>query len=144
MSTSTLPIFSSFSLSVDSSLSQKTKDWEWLRETLLIHYNEICMQYHDSQIKGAPIEMEKWIQAFSYYLTLIPSTKPKSPQALPEWQKLKDSANALIINLHRLANPASWKAHEWVSLVSILGEAFTEYLSQEDSYIYTLENAIKC
>lgn len=144
MSTSTLPIFSSFSLSVDSGLTQKTKDWEWLRETLLIHYNEICMRYHDSQIKDAPTEMEKWVQALSYYLTLIPSIKPESPQALPEWQKLKHSANDLRLSLYQLASPKSWKAHEWVSLISILGEAFTEYLTKEDDYIHTLENIVKC
>ena len=101
-----------------------TKDTErlLLRQALLVHYNHICMGYYDNQTEGAVAEMQQWCQMLWHYLNLSPLS-----------QNLKRSAEALKISLCRLANPAFWKESEWVSLISILGEAYAEHLIKEEA-----------
>jgi hypothetical protein len=128
----------------ETNLSQKTKDWEALQQALLMHYNQICMQYYDSQTEGAVTEMQKWCHALSYYLTLTPSRTPTARESIQEWRGLKQCANTLQLKLHRLANPVYWKANEWVALVSELGEAYADYLTKEERFLNTLENITQC
>ena len=120
-------------------LGRPSRDWLKLRQALLVHYNQICMTCYDNQIEGAVAEMQKWCRALSHYLTLMP---PISATYLPrparEWQKVKRSAEALKLSLTRLANPVFWKSSEWVSLISILGEAYTEHMIKEDKLLSSI------
>ncbi len=123
-------------------LGRQGNHWLQLRQALLVHYNQICMNYYDNQTEGAVAEMQKWCRALSHYLTLMPPIEPDHPsqQGIREWQGVKRSAEALRLSLSRLANPAFWKASEWVSLISILGEAYTEHMLREDKLLVALEN----
>lgn len=124
-------------------LGRQANHWLQLRQALLVHYNQICMNYYDNQTEGAVAEMQKWCRALSHYLTLMPPVDlndPSSQLGIRQWQSVKRSAEALRLSLSRLANPAFWKASEWVSLISILGEAYTEHMLREDKWLTLLEN----
>lgn len=123
-------------------LGRQGYHWLQLRQALLVHYNQICMNYYDNQTEGAVREMQKWCRALSHYLTLMPSIDQiePPPQGIGEWQSVKRSAEALRLSLNRLANPAFWKSSEWVSLISILGEAYTEHIEKEDKLLTAIES----
>lgn len=113
-----------------------------LRQALLIHYNHICMNYYDNQIEGAIAEVQKWCDALSHYLRLTPSIKhnPLEKDRDHEKERVKRSAEALNSSLSNLANPSSWKESEWVLLLSILGEAYTEHIVREEEWIASHKN----
>ena len=135
MSYSTPPSFKPITFSTD---------WAALRQALLIHYNQICMQYYDSQTEDAVAEMQQWSHALSYYLTLTPLRTSTASENIQEWHQLKQCANTLQLKLHGLANPIDWKASEWVALVSELGEDYANYLSKEEKFLLMLENITEC